>query len=371
MPIDSAKSDRFKTRDRYAPSTRRPLTRHKSMRRSRQCHSFLTPLLSPVKVIPGCKIHFLRFEGTEEKVGREYNETLNMQPIEGPLPKQIDAIGKVLDDKISRSQRLGSDGKFHLKQEYPRDAWYEAIVNACVHRSYNYRNRKIFVKMFDDRLEFESPGPFPPGVTPDTIYEVQHSRNPFIMESMRYLGYVREVGEGTPRIRQEMLRSNLPAPEFSQPEVVAGATVRVRLRNKEPTPAQSGGSRAQSGGLVEQSGGFNDKVGGSEKTDYEDFNYSAAPPDDVLARLPELKGRLSPENMKLAILELCAWRPLMASEVAFHLHRKSAKSLAEKHIWPLFSQGLLERTIPDTPAHPAQKYKTTEEGLKLLFMGRS
>jgi hypothetical protein len=144
----------------------------------------------------------------------------------------------------------------------------------------------------------------------------------------------------------------------------------VRLRNKEPNPAQSGGSGAQSGGLAEQSGGFDGKVVGSGNTDSADFNDSSVPPEDVLARLPELKGRLSPENMKLAILELCAWRPLMPSEVAFHLHRKSAKSLAEKHIWPLFNQGLLARTIPDTPAHPAQKYKTTEEGLKILFMDR-
>jgi len=187
----------------------------------------------PVKVIPGCKIHFLRYDGIEELHGREFNETANIPPIEGPLPRQIDEVNRILNERIRRFQGFGNDGKFYTTPEYPQPAWYEAVVNACVHRSYNYRNRKTFVKMFDDRLEIESPGPFPPGVNPDTIYDVQHSRNPFIMESMRYLGYVREIGEGVPRIRDEMRRLGLPAPEFSHSEV-GDALVQVTLRNNKP-----------------------------------------------------------------------------------------------------------------------------------------
>lgn len=171
--------------------------------------------------------------GTEEKHGHEFNETASTPPIEGPLPKQLDEINRFLKEKIRRFQGFGDDGKFHATPEYPEAAWKEAIVNACVHRSYNYRNRKIFVKMFDNRLEIESPGPFPPGVTPETIDKIQHSRDPFIMEAMRYLGYVREIGEGVPRIRNEMLRLGLPSPEFSQ-SVVADASVLVTLRNKNP-----------------------------------------------------------------------------------------------------------------------------------------
>lgn len=105
----------------------------------------------PVSVVPGCKIHFLRYDGTEEKHGHEFNETANTPPIEGPLPKQLDEINRILNEKIRRFQGFGDDGKFHTTPEYPEAAWKEAIVNACVHRSYNYRNRKIFVKMIDWR----------------------------------------------------------------------------------------------------------------------------------------------------------------------------------------------------------------------------
>ena len=103
-------------------------------------------------------------------------------------------------------------------------------MNACVHRSYSLSNMNIFVKMFNDRIEVESPGPFPPSVSPDNIYEVQHSRNPFLMEAMRHLDFVKCVNEGARRMRDTMLELGLPAPQFAQVEM-GGAKVRVTLRN--------------------------------------------------------------------------------------------------------------------------------------------
>ena len=109
-------------------------------------------------------------------------------------------------------------------------AWYEALVNACVHRSYNLKNMNIFVRMFDDRLEIESPGTFPPLVTPENIYNMHHPRNPFLMDAMFYLKFVRAAREGTRRMRDSMLAMELPPPEFSQREI-GYALVNVRLRN--------------------------------------------------------------------------------------------------------------------------------------------
>jgi ATP-dependent DNA helicase RecG len=90
----------------------------------------------------------------------------------------------------------------------------------------------IFVKMFDDKLVIESPGGFPPTVTPENIYGQHHPRNPHLMDAMLYLDLVKEHGEGTLRMRSEMLGSKLPQPEFQQTTTGTGATsVRVTLRN--------------------------------------------------------------------------------------------------------------------------------------------
>lgn len=91
----------------------------------------------------------------------------------------------------------------------------------------------IFIKMFDDRLEIESPGGFPPLVNAKNIYDVHHPRNPYLMEAMYYLKFVKCAHEGTRRIRDTMLDMNLPLPEFAQKEKQEASytQVRVTLRN--------------------------------------------------------------------------------------------------------------------------------------------
>lgn len=183
----------------------------------------------PQRVVPGCKIRFLRFEGAVEKTGKEYNATKGFW-IEGSVPELIQQAEKIVESQLREFMRLGDDGKFTSTPEYPKDAWYEAIVNACVHRSYNLRNMHVVIKMFDDRLEVESPGGFLPLVTPENIYEMHAPRNPHLMDAMFYLNFVLCAHEGTRRIRDSMQRLGLPAPVFQEVSSTA-ALVKVTLRN--------------------------------------------------------------------------------------------------------------------------------------------
>lgn len=63
----------------------------------------------PVSVIPGCKIHFLRYEGSDAKGGEKFNETANMPPLEGPLPRQYreNKLDIGLSDKTILRIRIG------------------------------------------------------------------------------------------------------------------------------------------------------------------------------------------------------------------------------------------------------------------------
>ncbi len=150
--------------------------------------------------------------------------------LEGCIPELIVNTAKVLESQLREFSRLGEDGKFYTAPEYPYDAWFEAIVNACVHRSYGLKNMNIFIKMFDDRLIFESPGGFPPLVTPENIYVSHHPRNTHLMQAMFYLDFVKCHNEGTRRMRDTMEKMKLPVPEFEQ--IASGAlAVRVTLRN--------------------------------------------------------------------------------------------------------------------------------------------
>ena len=159
--------------------------------------------LDPRGVIPGARIRFLRFEGTEERSGQQYNAVKDTF-IDGPLPRLIQETEEVVTSQIRDFTRLRNDGKFYTRPEYPSDVWLEAIVNACVHRSYNLRNMNIFVKIFDNRLVVESPGAFPPPVTPENIYDTHNPRNPHLMNALFYLDYVKCAHEGTRRMRDHM-----------------------------------------------------------------------------------------------------------------------------------------------------------------------
>lgn len=186
--------------------------------------------IDPRQIFPGAFIRFLRFEGEHEGTGEKFNAVKDIRCV-GCVPKQIAYIESVLDGQLREFSSLGKDHKFYTAPEYPKPAWYELVVNACVHRSYASRNMNIFVKMFADRLEVVSPGGFPPLVTPETIYDVHQPRNPHLMEALFYLDLVKCANEGTRRIRDTMANMNLPKPEFNQTHAASHANVKAVLRN--------------------------------------------------------------------------------------------------------------------------------------------
>jgi ATP-dependent DNA helicase RecG len=186
----------------------------------------------PLDMFPGCHIRFLRVDGEFEQSGSKYN-VIKTVPIEGPVPRLLEQTAELLSGQLRDFSRMGEDGVFYGAPEYPYAAWYEALVNACVHRSYGLKNMNIIVKMFDDKLVIESPGGFPPLVTPDNIYMMHHPRNPTLMRAMFYMGLVKEHAEGTKRMRDTMKDMKLPAPIFEQIQSgIGNAAVRVTLRNE-------------------------------------------------------------------------------------------------------------------------------------------
>jgi len=184
----------------------------------------------PRLVFPGCRIRFFRFGGEEEGTGERWNPQKDEWVDIGSIPLQIRDAERVIDSQLRTFTRFGKDNKFHTTPEYPKTAWYEALVNACVHRSYSLRNMNIYVKMFDDRIEIESPGGFPPLVTPENIYTSHNPRNPKVFDAMQYLSFVVGAREGTRRMRDSMSAMELPAPEFVQREYNYHSVL-VKLRN--------------------------------------------------------------------------------------------------------------------------------------------
>ena len=182
----------------------------------------------PRWVFPGAIVHFLKYKGIHELSGKAFNVEKD-RIIEGSIGTVIKEAAAMIDANL-REFTEWNGHRFETVVEYPRDAWYELLVNACVHRSYIARTAGIFVKIFDDRIVFQSPGGLMPGVTPQNIFEKQIPRNRIIMEALRETGEVRCINEGTKRVRLEMERSGLPPPLFRD-QVGEGASLTAVLHN--------------------------------------------------------------------------------------------------------------------------------------------
>jgi ATP-dependent DNA helicase RecG len=182
----------------------------------------------PQSVFPGNYVHFLRYEGNEARSGKEYN-VIKDRLITGTIIELIKETASLIDANLREFTDF-HEGKFSTVPEYPRDAWYEMLVNAVVHRSYHIKSAPIFVHMYDDRLEIESPGGFMPQITAENIVGTHRPRNLFLMLALREYGEVRCISEGTRRMVAEMKNASLPPPEFKQ-ERTGSLSVHCILRN--------------------------------------------------------------------------------------------------------------------------------------------
>ena len=116
----------------------------------------------------------------------------------------------------------------------------EVLVNAVAHRDYGITGAAIEIWMFDDRIEVRSPGLPPPPVTLEQLRQhksIHFSRNPLIVRVLADLGYLKEMGEGIPRIFQEMEHYGLRSPEFSAEGFLFIVTLRNTPVYDEETPA--------------------------------------------------------------------------------------------------------------------------------------
>ena len=178
------------------------------------------------------EVTLVRYFGTKRGVGENYRAT-PPQRIMRPLVRLIEETYKAVAAHIEVRVEL-RDLFFENRADYPEFAWQEAIVNAVAHRDYAITGAGIEVWLFDDHIDIRSPGRLPAPITVDALQRaVQHelpplhqSRNPLIARALTDCGYMREQGEGFPRMFQAMEEADLAPPELLQYEYLFLVTLR-------------------------------------------------------------------------------------------------------------------------------------------------
>lgn len=177
-------------------------------------------------------VRLMVYEGKAPVPGATPNLRKQPKTIRGPLVDQIDATVRAVLDELSHGLTLSSSG-FKTLHLYPARVVKEAIVNAVIHRDYRL-NRDIFVRVFDDRIEVESPGVFPGNITPATIAKAgSKSRNPLIASNLREFPVAPNIdaGEGVKMMFAEMAQAKLYPPQYRQNTETAVESITVTLFN--------------------------------------------------------------------------------------------------------------------------------------------
>ena len=180
---------------------------------------------NPQQFFPRAYIRFIRYDGVEAQVGKDMNVIKDVI-FEGRILDQVRQAVDYIKTQMKEKTYLGHDGIFITEEEYSEFVRTEIVVNAATHRDYGIKGTDIQIKMFDDRLEVDSPGTFAGMVKKENIRYTHFSRNPKIAAFLKDYGYVKEYGEGVDRMCRELEAIGLPDPRFNNDTFILKTTVR-------------------------------------------------------------------------------------------------------------------------------------------------
>lgn len=160
-------------------------------------------------------IKVTQYTGSLEKLSETPNIIGVPEIINGPLIQQIKDAHEYVLTLLRSGIRIPSG--FTTTYQIPERAVKEAITNAVIHRDYHAK-RDIEIKIFEDRIEINSPGLLPANITSRNIgfERAETYRNDLLVKHLRSFPSPPNLdqNEGVRAMRSEMNVANLYQPIF-------------------------------------------------------------------------------------------------------------------------------------------------------------
>ncbi|MDP9315450.1 MAG: hypothetical protein M3R24_32080 [Chloroflexota bacterium] len=146
--------------------------------------------------------------------------------VAGTIFDQLQRMEDYLWKNTHHGMRLNEDSFQRVElHEYPRAVIREVGVNCLAHRDYLMPGTSVRVMLFRDRIQWDTPGGLPPGVTIENILKQQVSRNPIIVKMLFEAGYVEEFGQGLDTVVSVLREEGMEPPHFQDVGAAFIATV--------------------------------------------------------------------------------------------------------------------------------------------------
>ena len=158
---------------------------------------------------PQCLLRLARFKGTTK------DEFIDNQRTTGNIYTLLDTAMSFFFKHLSLSGKV--EGLYREEElEIPYKALRECCTNALCHRSYHRPGSSVGIAIYDDRVEIENSGTFPPDITMEKLLS-GHNSEPqnLIIANVLYKSEVLESwGRGIGLMISECRRVGIPDPEF-------------------------------------------------------------------------------------------------------------------------------------------------------------
>ena len=141
----------------------------------------------------------------------------------GPVFQIIDAVVNQLKEECTVSRLDGA--KLVNALDTPEIVLRELTTNGIVHRDLQVYGSQVRIQIYPQHIEWISPGSLPAGITIQTIFTAQFSRNPSLAQFLFHAGYIEKFGMGLDAVRDALTRTG-SEPEFHDD----GHSFRVRIR---------------------------------------------------------------------------------------------------------------------------------------------
>jgi len=115
--------------------------------------------------------------------------------VEGCLYQQIKEAVKLTTEVIEGIPRMGAESFETVS--YPKETLHEIITNAVLHRDYSIKD-DVHIRVFDNRVEVQSPGRLPAHITVHNILDERCARNGAVVRNLNRFKDPpnKDVGEG-------------------------------------------------------------------------------------------------------------------------------------------------------------------------------
>jgi ATP-dependent DNA helicase RecG len=167
----------------------------------------------PQTILP-CGVKILRYR-TREAIGDRETLSSEIVMVKGCAYNIIkEAVSKVIE--MVENIPLLSQGRL-ISITYPFETLHEIITNAVLHRDYSIAN-DIQVRIYDNRIEVESPGRLPGHITEKNILDEQYLRNyKLVRQILRFPDAPnKDIGEGLNTAFEAMRKLQLRIPEIRE-----------------------------------------------------------------------------------------------------------------------------------------------------------